>query len=70
MAGAKAGRKAGKAGKGKRPEPRRGSAAAPAPLASPAKGELRVRLQLLAGFLVPLLVLGLWLRSQGFFEGP
>ncbi len=38
---------------------------------SPAEeGGLRQRLQILAGFLLPLLVLGLWLQSRGFFGGP
>ncbi|MEB3321906.1 MAG: hypothetical protein VKI81_03690 [Synechococcaceae cyanobacterium] len=31
---------------------------------------LRQRLQLLAGFLVPLLAIGLWLNSRGFFASP
>jgi hypothetical protein len=31
---------------------------------------LRQRLQILAGFLLPLAVLGLWLQSRGFFAGP
>ena len=29
---------------------------------------LRPRLQILAGFLVPLVVLGLWLNSRGFWS--
>jgi hypothetical protein len=31
---------------------------------------LRQRLQILAGFLLPLAVLGLWLKSRGFFASP
>lgn len=30
--------------------------------------DLRLRLQLLAAFLVPLLAVGLWLQSKGFFS--
>ncbi|MBW4529816.1 MAG: hypothetical protein KME02_03910 [Aphanothece saxicola GSE-SYN-MK-01-06B] len=33
-------------------------------------GGLRQRLQILAGFLLPLLVLSLWLNSRGFFGSP
>ncbi len=33
-------------------------------------GDLRQRLQILAGFLLPLLVLSLWLNSRGFFDSP
>ncbi len=33
-------------------------------------GSLRQRLQILAGFLLPLLVLALWLNSRGFFGHP
>jgi hypothetical protein len=31
---------------------------------------LRLRLQLFAAFLVPLLAVGLWLQSRGFFAHP
>ncbi len=31
---------------------------------------LRPRLQILAGFLLPLVVLGIWLNSRGFFGSP
>ncbi len=42
---------------------------------APAKGAtepggLRQRLQILAGFLLPLVVLSLWLNSRGFFGSP
>ncbi|MCT0207229.1 DUF3292 domain-containing protein [Synechococcus sp. CS-1332] len=33
-------------------------------------GGLRPRLQILAGFLLPLVVLSLWLNSRGFFGSP
>jgi hypothetical protein len=33
-------------------------------------GGLRQRLQILAGFLLPLVVLSLWLNSRGFFGSP
>lgn len=36
----------------------------------PEAGGLRPRLQILAGFLLPLVVLGLWLNSRGFFISP
>ena len=48
----------------KTPEP---SKTSPAKAAS---GGLRPRLQILAGFLLPLLVLSLWLNSRGFFGSP
>ncbi|WP_216900726.1 hypothetical protein [Synechococcus sp. CCY 9618] len=53
--------------------PRSGKAAqrTPAPSQVPSEGSgLRPRLQLLAGFLLPLVVLGLWLQSRGFFASP
>ncbi|MEB3200054.1 MAG: hypothetical protein VKK62_05970 [Synechococcaceae cyanobacterium] len=31
---------------------------------------LRMRLMILGGVLLPMLVLGLWLNSQGFFTSP
>jgi hypothetical protein len=34
------------------------------------EGGLRPRLQFLAGFLLPLVALGLWLNSRGFFGSP
>jgi hypothetical protein len=43
--------------------------AEPATLPSEASG-LRPRLQILAGFLLPLVVLGVWLNSRGFFGSP
>ncbi|MBD2718091.1 MULTISPECIES: hypothetical protein [unclassified Synechococcus] len=36
--------------------------------AAPEATGLRPRLQILAGFLLPLLVLGLWLNSRGFWS--
>jgi hypothetical protein len=48
------------------PKPPRRKVSGPSPQAS----GLRPRLQILAGFLLPLVVLGLWLNSRGFFAGP
>jgi len=56
-----------------RSRPRRsgpGKAAPPRPGATQEAGGLRPRLQILAGFLLPLVVLALWLNSRGFFAGP
>jgi hypothetical protein len=36
--------------------------------AAPEPTGLRPRLQILAGFLLPLVVLGLWLNSRGFWS--
>lgn len=36
--------------------------------AAPEATGLRPRLQILAGFLLPLVVLGLWLNSRGFWS--
>ena len=40
------------------------------PQRTPEPDGLRQRLQILAGFLLPLVVLSLWLNSRGFFGGP
>lgn len=40
---------------------------APKPAAAPLPSPRVVKLQILAGVFVPMLALGLWLRSQGFW---
>lgn len=36
----------------------------------PARASLVVRLQILAAVFVPMLLLGAWLQSRGFFQAP
>jgi hypothetical protein len=50
-------------GHGRGTPPRKDVAAA-----APETTGLRPRLQILAGFLLPLVVLGLWLNSRGFWS--
>lgn len=51
-----------------RPKPSGSAKAAGASGGSGRPEDLRLRLQLLAAFLVPLLAVGLWLQSKGFFS--
>jgi hypothetical protein len=48
------------------PRTRQSQAAKPEAAGAGSEG-LRLRLQLLAAFVVPLLAVGLWLQSRGFF---
>lgn len=57
------------------PGPRgdRGRRAAPVPAPAPVatdRSDRLVRVQIFAAFVVPLLLLGVWLSSKGFFQGP
>jgi len=36
----------------------------------PARAALVVRLQILAAVFVPMLLIGIWLNSKGFFQSP
>lgn len=51
---------------------RRRTSSAPTPGADtdPARSALVVRLQILAAVFVPMLLIGAWLQSKGFFQAP
>ncbi|MCS5700197.1 hypothetical protein NZK32_14235 [Cyanobium sp. FGCU-52] len=44
--------------------------ATPATDTDPARAALVVRLQILAAVFVPMLLIGIWLQSKGFFQSP
>jgi hypothetical protein len=59
------------ASRSRRHPPAHGRGTSPRPDGAGAASEpsgLRPRLQILAGFLLPLVVLGLWLNSRGFWS--